>query len=262
MNNQPHHLPLATLLEELQSQKSERRVTALRTIAHQHVTDAIPAVLEMMCTTTHDWVVELDEAERTLQHMGAIGRDALIHATFWEDPYCRAVFARALGAFPDVPSIARLIDLSGDSDFMVRVRCGEALARMGSAGVLPYITQAVEERERVPRARVALLIALYHIGDEQALEPIIVLLRDRQSWVRSGAVFALSRFAQERSYRLLLRMLKDRAVKVRCAAIRALARFPNPETIQAIEVLHTDPSATVRRVVNEVLEKLRLPPEE
>lgn len=262
MTNQPHHPPFATLLVELQSHESKRRITALRAIAGQNVTHAIPAILAMMCDTTHDWHIELKEAETTLYQLGTIARDALIQATSSEDPYCRAVFARALGTFHDLPSIERLLDLADDRDLMVRIRCGESLARMHSSSILPHLLQAVQERERTPRARVALLIALYHIGDEQAIEPIIVLLRDRNSWVRSGAVFALSRFVNDRCHRLLLRALHDRAVKVRCTAARALARFSDTETIEAIEALRTDPSATVRTAVSEILETLHMPPEE
>jgi len=138
----------------------------------------------------------------------------------------RVAAACNLGGLGDARAIPLLIG-SARADESEEVR-GEALAALASfcnAEVLECLTAEVrrEKKSRRPRQEVAKQLARYDA--EQAVDALIVLLRDEDVLVREYAAESLSRLNRPRLDGIWRQAEEDLSEEVRHTAARALAEL-------------------------------------
>lgn len=254
-DQQPLSPELAAAIGNLHHPDTATRVEAARQLAASGDSRAVEPLIQAIRSVTTDADQGVWAAQEALAAFGAIGLTATLAHSYDADDFIRSLFVNTLGGFEDERALARLLEVADDPGFLVRVRAAEAMARMGNGAFFDYLLAGFLDTHRSPRGRVTMGLALYHLHDPRAVEPLLAALRDRQSWVRSCAAFVLSAFQDPRSIEPLIRALKDRSFKVRCAAASALGRFPDARARHALQQAQSDRHIAVQRIVAEVLNK-------
>lgn len=77
--------------------------------------------------------------------------------------------------------------------------------------------------------------ALGYLGDEKAIDPLIIALGDREDWVKENVATALGRIGGERVIPHLMDVQKDESKDVRSAAKNAVKKIRERLGISAIE---------------------------
>lgn len=121
-----------------------------------------------------------------------------------------------LGDAGITPFLAGLLD---DLDRDVRARAASALGRVGDGRGVGGLTAALQDAEWPVRAMAAKALGL--LGARPAADALAASLRDREWWVRANAAEALSRMPPEGIDRLF-RMLDDQDRFARDQALAAL----------------------------------------
>jgi subtilisin family serine protease len=96
-------------------------------------------------------------------------------------------------------------------------------------------------------------VALGHINDSRAVEPLIKALKDNESVVRMSAAGALGRLKDIRAVEPLIQALKDNSSMVRAYAAGALGKIGDTRAIDTLNHAITDSSPYVREVAKEAL---------
>lgn len=136
---------------------------------------------------------------------------------------------RSLVAFGEsiVPELVESYERIGGS---ARLHVTRAFGEIGDARAVPLLAGVL--RERAPDSYFMLpslaAQALGRIGDEVALDALLLALLDENPGVRRMSTLVLGRFQAERAIEGLSRALRDSDVKVRVLAIDALRKIDTP----------------------------------
>jgi HEAT repeat protein len=247
------------LIEALHTADEQNRACAAEQLAASGDERAIAALVDAIRRVETDCDVGLWAAERALASFGERGFYTIIEHTYEQNAFNRSLFVSALRFFENEQALHRLIDLLDDPDDFVRLRVSETLAQIGKGRFLSLLLPLIDDRQRPAKARVAVILALYHIRDAQAIDPLLRALRDRQGWVRASAAFALGAFYDERLIAPLIQATHDRVAFVRSAAVGSLAKYVNTDdrVRRTLGNLQQDQNREVRVAVSRALETER-----
>ena len=161
------------------------------------------------------------------------------------DEYVLAGIVRALGNFGDARAIMPLIALrmpqgTGrqygyvyEGDYLTNC-IDTALVKIGISAVEPLISFLKDENSHSSE-RQAAAKALAKIGDQRAVEPLILVINDTDENVRYVAAEALGKIGNPRAVEPLIAALNDSDKNVRYIAEIALKNFDDARVMQAIE---------------------------
>ena len=91
------------------------------------------------------------------------------------------------------------------------------------------------------------------LGDERAMDSLLVALEDNNMWVRYAAVRALGELGAHEAVDALLMALEDEVEPVKLAAVEALGKLGHPRATQALVTLKQHIEYDFRTVVAEAL---------
>ncbi|MFX1451336.1 MAG: HEAT repeat domain-containing protein [Promethearchaeota archaeon] len=98
--------------------------------------------------------------------------------------------------------------------------------------------------------------SLGKLNDERAVDPLIEVLNDENSKVRSSAAFSLGRLRYVKAVDALIERLEDKDKDTRYAAIKALGEIGDKGAVRSLIKLFYDPDNEIRKVVIESLASL------
>ena len=221
---------VARLKRDLSSDQTERRLQAVRLLAHYPASRAGDAV--MLALEDEDARVRA-EAARTA------GRIRLRYAVpvllDWLDAPeadARAAAARALEKLGDDRALEPLVRLLGDNSPEVRRAALGALAVMEAERALPPLLGRLQDDNHGVRLE-AIRVAGEQ-GDGRAVLPLIGCTRDSQAEIRAAANAALGDIGDERALSALAAGLGDTSEPVRISAAAALGKLGQEAAIDAL----------------------------
>jgi HEAT repeat protein len=88
---------------------------------------------------------------------------------------------------------------------------------------------------------------------EEGVEPLIVLLRDRDVWIRTAAAEALGNIGNKKAAGPLIQMLSDESELVKTSVIEALGNFKEEKVKKALLQLLHDKDSEIRSTAVESL---------
>lgn len=91
------------------------------------------------------------------------------------------------------PAILPLIEMLGDANEEICVQAAKTISMIGESAVGPLINALNDENEQV---RILAAVALGWIKDKRAVEPLQIILEDRNAEVKEAAIEALTRLTQ------------------------------------------------------------------
>jgi HEAT repeat protein len=218
------------------------------------------------------------KAEKALGDLGAeIAVEPLILALKDDNWRVRYEAARALGKIKGAMAVEPLIQILKDEDGDFRMRAAAALdeldwkpgddtershysiakkewdelARLGEQAVEPIILALKDESWEVRRGAAA---ALGEIGDVRAVEPLILALNDEYRNVNIKAEKALVKIGEPAVEPLIL-ALKDESGGVHGGAVRVLGEIGDARAVEPLtQALHSQ--VTTQQEVKDALEKI------
>lgn len=186
-------------------------------------------------------------ATEALGEMGTDGTDHLLLALQSRNKHVRLGVMEALGEIKANEAVQPLIKALKDPDNEIRWEAALALGEIGDEQAIPSLVEALKDHDRFVRywAAVALdkfhwqpgndgLHAYLHLGKQEwkemvaigvaAIEPLSVVLTDRDSEIREKAVWALGSIGSEKAIPVVYRSLSDVSDYVRWNAVKAAPR--------------------------------------
>ncbi|MCX6700244.1 MAG: HEAT repeat domain-containing protein [Methanomicrobiales archaeon] len=186
-------------------------------------------------------------AAEALGEMGTDGTDHLLLALQSRNKHVRLGVMEALGEIKANEAVQPLIKALKDPDNEIRWEAAFALGEIGDEQAIPSLVEALKDHDRFVRywAAVALdkfhwqpgndgLHAYLHLGKQEwkemvaigvaAIEPLSVVLTDRDSEIREEAVWALGSIGSEKTIPVVYRSLSDVSDYVRWNAVKAAPR--------------------------------------
>ncbi len=211
-------------IQKLKSSDWKVRAEAARTLAASRQRKAVPALLKALRDGIGEEKPAVIEALGIIGHEGAV--DALVSALKKQ--------SRKSGS----PGVS-----SGAADAAVCMSIAQALARIGSASLLPLLT-LLDSGDKDVRRSAAHALGL--LKDARALDPLVEKLQDARSEVRQEAARALGDLGDRRALQPLIKTLAGRDPEARRAAAEALGAIGAEEAV--------DPLAAAARDANEPLQ--------
>lgn len=166
------------------------------------------------------------------------------YARILADPMAtRKLAAAALLEESRIPNTELAATLAADPNPLVRLRCAEALGRIGTAAVVrPLAALAGDPDERVVLAAV---VSLGLTGEEAAVEPLTGILASGSPAVREAAARALGRCGNRAAVGELETRLTDFHGGIRAAAATALALIGDSTAAAELSKTLEDPAPRV-----------------
>jgi hypothetical protein len=149
----------------------------------------------------------------------------------------RVAAAIALGKIGDNRALKPLILALKDPYSVLQDEAVAALVKIGEPAVEPLIA-ALEDTD-TDAVRVAAAIALGKIGDNRAVEPLILALKDRYSVLQDEAVAALVKIGEPAVGPLITR-LKNKSVTIRVASATVLGIIGDKRAVHSLVEALTD----------------------
>jgi len=215
--------------------------------------NALPEVLARALDSRGSCASERARALRTLElidpQLGSTSKTKasvplLVIALTNTDFITRMLAARALGEIGDVAALEPLSFALRDREFSVRQAADTAMnkidpqwrARPG-VGAAAVLASQKAAKDNAPEDRRAALEMLGKTGGNEAIEELILALKDEDRWVRSTAIDSLGRVKNERAVTPLVAMLSQ--VDHRQSAAFALERIGSRKAIPDLVVALT-----------------------
>jgi|GEM_PF-1176572 len=142
------------------------------------------------------------------------------------------------------PVIKRIASLLEDKNSYVRERAADALGEIGNEKAVDELILALSDEDRSVRWRAA--SALGEIGNEKAVDALILALSDEYSYVRERAAEALGKIGNEKAVDALILALSDEYSDVRGRAADALGKLGNEKAVDAFILALSDEDSYVR----------------
>lgn len=168
------------------------------------------------------------------------------------DVQIRLQAIQALGALGDVRAVKPLFTVQNDDDRTVRWGVADALVKIASRSIEPFIA-AIHDSSRDVRFRAA--ACLGSTGDRRAVEPLCTLLKDSDSLVRGTAAWALGKISDSSVVEPLRAALMDGDPLVRGSAARAIGDIQDSMVVEELITALSDEARNVRASVAEALGK-------
>ena len=172
-----------------------------------------------------------------------------------ENFHVRSVVAEELGKISDSRAIQPLINALNDPSSIVRDEAARSLEKIGDLQALESFIKALDDSNSVVRNRAAR--ALGKISDSHAAPYLIKILEDQNSDMRSEAAEALGKIGNIKSVPSLLKALKDPSIIVQSKAVNALEEIGVLQGVQPLINTLNDPDPRVRKIVDEILERIK-----
>lgn len=157
------------------------------------------------------------------------------------------------------PEVAVLVASFEAASNSPKARAGAVLmmGKTGSRSVIPYLLNALRDREGIVRAFAS--HALGQIGDQKAVDPLVVVLADEDRDVRYETVQALGLIRDRRAVVPLIDLLSDGEVEVRRKVVEVLEQFGDQQAIEPLLAKLQDESWEVRCDAVKALTVLSVP---
>jgi HEAT repeat protein len=258
LDDKQHH-DLDKLIEILDGEDRDARITAIRRLSEMGDKAAIPALIRVL--RDEDWRLR-DAAAQALGKLKAaaavVGLLETLRMTrpgpFGGGPN-NTIITNAIREIGPL-AIPVLIDALEDEDFRIRLYATEILGQIGGAEGVTALTDALRDPEWRVRWRAA--DALGKLGDQAVVQDLCEMMRDENKDVRMSAAWALGRLGYGEAVPSLLRLLTDRDWRVRWAGAEALWCI-GPEAVPALLELLREPKGPTRRVVIRALAEIGEP---
>ena len=167
--------------------------------------------------------------------------EAAIAAEVKPFPPAKAVEApKAAAAVAPAPVSAALVLALRDPSAEVALEAAAALGRIGHAGSVPSLIEAVANRDGFFHCvvRAAAATSLGQLRDVRAVEPLVTALRDPMAEASQEAAFALGELADARAVSPLLAVVENAdgffLGTVRRTAVRSLTRLRDARALKTL----------------------------
>jgi beta-lactamase regulating signal transducer with metallopeptidase domain len=172
-----------------------------------------------------------------------------------EDAIVRMFAAKALGRLGDRRAVAPLIRSLEDENAIVRQEAAESLGRLGArAEALVPLVGTLRDETAIVRMQAAR--ALGRLGDERAAAPLIAALKDEDDIVRQLAAESLGDLRARLAVEPLIGVLSDTNPHVRQAAAGALGSIGDERAVDALVARSTDANSFVRDESSRALDRI------
>lgn len=194
-------------------------------------------------------------AARQIAEIGdARAVELLINVLDNKSPTVRYCAALSLGIICDKKAVKPLIKALDDKDLVVRSYAAKALGQIADHSAVGPLISALRDNENYVREEAH--NALVKIG-EPAVEPLIPLLKDKDSYFGLGVAKALSDIKSENMSKLLSPLLKDDDIDIRLRVALALKSSDSKIAIKPlINLLKNDDQDVVLKAIK-ILGKLQ-----
>ena len=130
-----------------------------------------------------------------------------------------------------------------DKEPLIRLRCAEALGRIGDPNGVPLLVKLVRDKD--PRVAETAVYALGLIGDESVLDPLASCLVEQPVPIKARALEALGRTDKKRAGSIIVPYLRNFTGSIRAQAALALAISGDSASAGECEILIYDPDPHV-----------------
>lgn len=213
--------------------------------------EAIPPLLALL---DHECTNVREAAAYALGHSGDGRAVPALRALLSDpEPRIRLFSADALSALDDTDSASAIAELLTDDSKDVRVGVRDAIAGLGAKSLPALVELSCHEDRSV---RTAVLGLLARIGGNEALVPVLQLLRDRDRGIATQANKALEDGIRDGTLiQPLVTALKHSSPDIRIAAIARLEPHAHLVPPNVIEEALADQEAKVRTKALRMLER-------
>ena len=228
------HVP--RILEAVQDPHRDVQRAAIVAVRLMLGNDAVPELERLVQTSRQREVRE--QALHELEALRAAKALPVVERAWKKDrhPEVRLAALEALGAMQDAAAVPHLTRALKARD--ARMRRSPAIG-LGNLGKLaePAVPALIKRLEDDPdeNVRVNAAEALYKIGDQRAVQPLLLALNDRADRVRVPAFQALSAWAQPGMESLLRPHLNYGRPHVRIYAAKLLSRIGTPAALELLK---------------------------
>jgi len=154
--------------------------------------------------------------------------------------------------------LAIITDHTKDED--LRKIANELIAEIGHKSAVEVLIHVLQDESETKFVRAEVAYTLGLLGDDEALEPLKEILNDDDVQLKSMSALGLGLLEDEEAVPKLITLLEDQNKTVRIRSGRALAQIGAQEAYNSFaELLHNDPSETVRELAALWLGNLRNP---
>jgi len=230
---------------------------ALKEVGDERAVEGLIESLEYQ-SWQDDHIILSSVRENSADALGRIGDkkavDPLIQA-MREDPdeEVRWTAASALGKLGDSKAIQPLIEAIHDKDWNVRKQAANSLGNIGNLKAVPYLIDALEDNEWNVRKYVA--VALGKMKDKRAIPILLEALEDEDADVRWKSMLALEKLG-ENALDPLINILKSKNWRLRVRAVEILGKIGNEEALFALISIISDKVDNNRHVRGKTAEAL------
>ena len=210
---------------------------------------AVPPVVDILRSPREG---DRERAARVLSRIGAPSVDSLIGVLQEKgtEPEMRASAAYALGVIGDKRAISSLTLLLRDERYFVRQQAARALSQMGEAALDQLFEMADSS---TASTREVAIEALGSSGSStRAIDRVVGALADSNPNVRAAAVRALGESGSERAVAPLLTLMRDESSTMRSQASVSLARL-GPVALPKLVAALRDSRPSTRQLAAEAL---------
>ena len=177
----------------------------------------------------------------------------------WEDPHLPLFGPPNVDRFKARGDVLELIKaLDYPKHWRVRRDAAEALGEIGDPDAVEPLIGVL--RDDNPSVRMSAAEALGQIGDVRAVEHLLAALKSPAVEVRKSAAEALGQIGDVRAVEPLIAAMKEASWSVRRAAAEALGRIGDPDATDALTAALEDHDSNVRRAATESLEAIASQP--
>lgn len=162
------------------------------------------------------------------------------------------------------PNVGKLVEkrdikgllkaLSYPKDTEVRRKAAEALSDIADPQAVESLLIALKDESAAVRAQAA--SALGNIGDPRALDMLISTLKDSEPSVRRAAIWALHALGDARGVEPLIQALNDPDTDVRFTAASVLGELADARAAAALAAALNDPGSHIQSMAGEALGKI------
>jgi HEAT repeat protein len=233
------------LVEALNDPNLKVQLEAVRGLGNTDADEAVPVLLEYLCTCN---VAAFEYLARALRMLGV--REVpgeLLELLRSPDHTRRYGAVLCLGAVGDSSTLDYLARAAEDEVGMVRRGAVRALGELGDHRAAFSLSAATRDSDPLVRREAARALALVGVGEGTLRE----VCRDENWSVRQAGLEALARVSGASAIPTLEGVLKDKESRIRETGVVLLAELGTLEPV--FEVLVGDPRHEVRRVAAEAL---------
>jgi HEAT repeat protein len=152
------------------------------------------------------------------------------------------------------PSVEHLIPLLNDKDYLVRIEVVKIFGQIKDIRAVKALIKAWDDEDFDVRVKAA--ESLVEIGT-LAVEPLISLLQDEDSYLRWRAAWCLGMIKDLKSVKPLSATLKDKVAEVQWIAIDALGRIGDKKSVKHLVAFCKNKDAGLREKAESTIIKLR-----